>query len=103
LKKDAARIYENGCEPNLDDLIKLVKRLASRENHTYSEIQSSKEKREDAPKDKQQGGNRKKGQPGSPVKVSTCAADAKEGKDSKDSKETKFKGQSSPGTKSFGE
>jgi rubrerythrin len=42
-KKGAARINENSCKLNLDDIIKLVKRLASRENHTYSEIQSSKE------------------------------------------------------------
>ena len=50
-KKDAARIYENGHEPNLEDFINLVKRLASRENHTYSEVQSAKERREYIPKD----------------------------------------------------
>ena len=49
-KKDAAQIYGDGREPKLEDFIKLVKRLASRETHTYSEVQSSREKREYPPK-----------------------------------------------------
>ena len=104
-KKDAAQIYEGGREPNLDDFIKLVKRLAARENHTYSEIQSSKEKREYASKDKPESGNRKRGQPVPQAKVTTYAQVAKEGKDSKDSKESNPKVQKSPsqGSKSFGE
>jgi hypothetical protein len=97
-KKEAAQIYEIGREPNLEDFIKLVKRLASRENHTYSEVQSSKEKRDYTPKDKPDSvSSRKRGQPGSQAKVTTFGPDAREGNDSKNSNESKSKASKSPG------
>ena len=84
-KKDAARIYEKGNEPNLDDLIGLVGRLASRENHTYSEVQSARERREYAPRD-DRNNTRARNQSNPQAKITTMATDAKERRDSKELK-----------------
>jgi hypothetical protein len=44
VKKDAARIYSEGCEPNIDDLMKFVLKVALRENHAYADVNSIKQK-----------------------------------------------------------
>jgi hypothetical protein len=43
-KKDAAWIYSEGREPNIDDVMKFVLKVALWENHAYADINSIKQK-----------------------------------------------------------
>ena len=51
-KKDAARIYSDGREPNIKDLMDFVLKVAHRENHAYADVNSMKQKAPEKKADK---------------------------------------------------